>query len=180
VGSCRRPRSSTTCGTTPSAATGASRWPTSGTCAASSRRPGPASSTRCAGWGTRCGSRPEVSLRARLLLGMAVVAAVLVVSALAITRSTRDHLLGQVDDQLRAAIPRVGDDPARQALAPRLSELYVGRVTTDGRHVAVLLPDLEGEGAPLPQIDAGDVDRLARGAIITVPSDGDTRYRLAG
>ncbi|HLT16309.1 MAG TPA: HAMP domain-containing sensor histidine kinase [Acidimicrobiales bacterium] len=121
-----------------------------------------------------------MSLRARLLLGMAVVAAVLVVSALAITRSTRDHLLGQVDDQLRAAIPRVGDDPARQALAPRLSELYVGRVTTDGRHVAVLLPDLEGEGAPLPQIDAGDVDRLARGAIITVPSDGDTRYRLAG
>lgn len=121
-----------------------------------------------------------MSLRARLLLGMGVVAVVLVVSALAITRSTRDHLLDQVDDQLRAAIPRVDDEPGRSAIAPRLSRLYVGRVTSDGRHVAVLLPDLDGEGAPLPRLDEDDVDRLAAGAIITVPSDGDTRYRLAG
>jgi hypothetical protein len=52
-----------------------------------------------------------VSLRARVLLGMAAIAAVLVVSALAITRSTRDHLLEQVDDQLQAALPRVSDCP---------------------------------------------------------------------
>src|SRR5690554_5688308 len=99
---------------------------------------------------------------------MAVIAAVLVVSALAITRSTRDHLLQQVDDQLRAALSRLGDEPGGPLLTPRLSDLYVGQVEPDGRHVAVLLPDIEGDTAPLPQLRAADVTTLASGAITTV------------
>jgi two-component system OmpR family sensor kinase len=44
-----------------------------------------------------------VSLRARLLAGFAAVAVVLVTVAVLITSATRDHLVGQVDDRLRAA-----------------------------------------------------------------------------
>ena len=83
-----------------------------------------------------------MSLRARVLLGMAAIAVVLVVSALAITRSTRDHLLDQVDDQLQAALPRVSDGPQGAGPTPRLSQLYVGRIDRDGQLVTVLLPDL--------------------------------------
>lgn len=121
-----------------------------------------------------------MSLRARLLLGMAAIAAVLVVSALAITRSTRDHLLEQVDDQLRAAVPRVGDGREGAGPTPRLSQLYVGRIGGDGQLVTVLLPDLEGDTAPTPALDAADVAALQAGAIVTVPSDGGTRYRVIG
>ncbi len=121
-----------------------------------------------------------MSLRARLLLGMAAIAAVLVVSALVITRSTRDHLLDQVDDQLRAAVPRVGDGSGGAGPTPRLSQLYVGRIGGDGRLVTVLLPDLEGDTAPTPELDAGDVAALQAGALVTVPSSGDIRYRVVG
>lgn len=121
-----------------------------------------------------------MSLRARLLLGMAAVAAVLVLSALVITRSTRDHLLGQVDDQLRAAVPRVGDGRSAAGPALRLSQLFVGRVGGDGQLVTVLLPDLEGDAVPIPALDAADVAALQAGAIVTVPSSGDIRYRLIG
>jgi len=121
-----------------------------------------------------------VSLRARVLLGMAAIAVVLVVSALAITRSTRDHLLDQVDDQLQAALPRVSDGPQGAGPTPRLSQLYVGRIGGDGQLVTVLLPDLEGDTAPTPQLDRADLAALDAGAIVTVGSDGDSRYRVIG
>ena len=59
-----------------------------------------------------------VSLRARLLLGTALIALVLAVAAVAIARATRAHLVDQVDAQLqqrRAA----GRQPARAASATR-------------------------------------------------------------
>ena len=121
-----------------------------------------------------------MSLRARVLLGMAAIAVVLVVSALAITRSTRDHLLDQVDDQLQAALPRVSDGPQGAGPTPRLSQLYVGRIGGDGQLVTVLLPDLEGDTAPTPQLDRADLAALDAGAIVTVGSDGDIRYRVIG
>ena len=121
-----------------------------------------------------------MSLRARVLLGMAAIAVVLVVSALAITRSTRDHLLDQVDDQLQAALPRVSDGPQGAGPTPRLSQLYVGRIDRDGQLVTVLLPDLEGDTAPTPELDRADLAALDAGAIITVGSDGDIRYRVIG
>ena len=42
-----------------------------------------------------------MSLRARLLLGMALIAVVLTVAAVAIARTTRANLVDQVDAQLR-------------------------------------------------------------------------------
>ena len=44
-----------------------------------------------------------MSLRARLLVGMAVVAVVLVGAAVFIARSTEADLVARVDDQLRSA-----------------------------------------------------------------------------
>ena len=45
----------------------------------------------------------ELSLRTRLLAGMAVVAVVLVAVALIVTTTTSGHLVDQVDDRLEAA-----------------------------------------------------------------------------
>ncbi|HWJ98798.1 MAG TPA: hypothetical protein VNQ33_11605, partial [Acidimicrobiales bacterium] len=47
-----------------------------------------------------------MSLRARLLLGMAVVAVVLVVASLSITRATEHNLIRQVDQQLARSGPQ--------------------------------------------------------------------------
>ncbi len=41
-----------------------------------------------------------MSLRARLIVAMAVVGVLLVLATVAITRTTEDHLVGQLDDQL--------------------------------------------------------------------------------
>lgn len=123
-----------------------------------------------------------MSLRARLLLGMGVVAAVLALSAAAITRATRDHLIDQVDAQLLAAGHRVPGGPTGPdgAAAPRLSELYVGQVDTSGELLTIRHPDLRGDTAPTPQPDDGDLDALRAGQLVTVPSDGEDRYRLLG
>lgn len=125
-----------------------------------------------------------MSLRARLLLGMAVTAVVLVLSALVIAGTTRAHLIDQVDAQLRAAQPQLRSllrpgEPPTGAPTPQLSDLYVGVVGPQGVLTTVHAPDLRGGDAPLPVVDVGDVARLRSGAAATVDSDRDgSRYRL--
>jgi two-component system OmpR family sensor kinase len=125
-----------------------------------------------------------VSLRARLLLGTLVIAIVLVVSAAVIARSTRSHLVAQVDEQLEDAGPRLRagpgpDDDGVGPGAPRLSDVYVGVVNRQGELTTVHAPDLRGDTAPLPRPDAADVEALREGQAVTVRSDdGDTSYRL--
>ncbi len=129
-----------------------------------------------------------MSLRARLLLGMAVIAIVLVTSAAVIARSTRVHLVAQVDAQLQDARPRLRDGPAdgpagpgRPALAdaPRLSNLYVGAISREGQLTTIYAPDLRGDAAPVPRVDAADVAALRQGRTITVGSDDRrTDYRM--
>ncbi|MFZ6004350.1 MAG: sensor histidine kinase [Actinomycetota bacterium] len=130
-----------------------------------------------------------MSLRARLLLGMAVLAAVLALSAVAITRTTRDHLVEQVDTQLREASPQLrsligqqgpdGPGAPTDEPTPRLSNLYVGVITRLGELTTLHAPDLQGDAAPLPVVTAADVERLLAREAITVPSDeSDSRYRL--
>ncbi|MET0728947.1 MAG: HAMP domain-containing sensor histidine kinase [Acidimicrobiales bacterium] len=117
-----------------------------------------------------------MTLRSRLLLGTAVIAAVLALSAVVITRSTRAHLVDQVDEQLRAAGPRLRDRIVGGG--PRLSEIYVGRIDGMGALATTFAPDLRGDTAPRPQLGAADVEALAEGEVITVGSEGDTRYRM--
>jgi two-component system OmpR family sensor kinase len=123
-----------------------------------------------------------VSLRARLLLGMAVVAAVLALSGVVIARSTRAHLIAQVDTQLRDARPQLGGpggaNPDQDDPTPQLSNLYVGLITPAGVLTNVHAPDLRGDTAPLPEVGPDDIAQLRRGDAVTVSSDGDSRYRL--
>lgn len=129
-----------------------------------------------------------MSLRARLLLGSAVLALVLVVAGVAVVGTTRDHLVAQVDRQLRAAAPMPGVpgpriavpvDPTTDAAAPeRRSPLYVAVVEGDTVR-PVFLPDLAGESVAVPDIDA-DTARLAAltGELFTAPAPGASSYRV--
>lgn len=121
-----------------------------------------------------------MSLRARLLLGMAMVAMVLTLSAVAITRATRTHLVDQIDAQLLEAGPRLRSGPGAggDGQAPRFSSLYVGFLSTDDELSAIHVPDLVAGDAPIPEITADQADALRDGEAVTVDSDQDTRYRL--
>jgi len=124
-----------------------------------------------------------VSLRARLLAGMVVVAAVLGVAAVAITRTTERHLIDRVDDQLRAAGapgPIGRFDPRGPGLGPeRLSSLYAAHVARTGAVRTIFTPNLTGEDLPLPVLDPEMADAAAAtGAAFTVDAEGDElRYR---
>ncbi len=125
-----------------------------------------------------------MSLRARVLAGLAVVALVLGVVLVVITRSTQADLLRQVDAQLDSAVaPARGlaDDPSGGGPpegARPLTPLYVGRV--DGDVVrTVVAPNLSGDDTPLPEITAHQArDAVADGESFTVDSDEPgARYR---
>jgi two-component system, OmpR family, sensor kinase len=132
-----------------------------------------------------------VSLRARVLVGMAMVAVVLAVGAIAITRTIESQLLDRVDEQLEtAARPQlVGIEQylrRNRVLSPsdggppeRLSSLYEGMVGPDGTIVTLFAPNLT-EGAPLPDIDADRaISAASAGEPFTVGSQGsDLRYRV--
>lgn len=123
-------------------------------------------------------------LRTRLLLGMATIALVLAVAAAVITQLTRDHLTSQVDEELRAVgvrITQVGQlDTTTVTPANRLSDLFVGRLTEDGRLVTVAAPERR-PGTPRPRLDPGDVEALRAGRIITTGgTDGAADFRLIG
>jgi two-component system OmpR family sensor kinase len=132
-----------------------------------------------------------MSLRARLLLGMGAIALVLVLAGAAIARTTERHLVSQVDDQLRDAGPALnalprsdqqpgyGGPPDGGTQAPRLSRLYVGRITADGALVTLYAPDLSGEEGSAPALSAGDIAALRSGDAITARTEnGDAEYRV--
>ena len=124
-----------------------------------------------------------MSLRARLLLGAALIALVLAVAAVAITRATRSHLVDQIDAQLSNGVQQVGNRPGGFGEAPTgegappLSRYYVGVLTADGELVAV--PRLTNADAPSPRLDETAVDALRAGRTVTVPSDDSSvDYRM--
>lgn len=123
-----------------------------------------------------------MSLRARLLLGAAVIAAVLGVSAVVIARTTRAHLVAQVDEQLRLAGPGLGDEPGAPGPGgdhpPSLSRFFVGVISAEDDTV-LRVETLTSDDAPSPRLDAGDIEELRAGRTITVASD-DARvdYRI--
>jgi two-component system OmpR family sensor kinase len=132
-----------------------------------------------------------MSLRTRLLAGMALVAVVLGVAAVIITRTTRAHLIDQVDAQLADAIAperlldRIGNrqpqgGPDQQGDRPRRSELYLAAVDADGDILVIDSPDLYQDDPPLPSLDGQEALRAAgSGEPFTVGSnDGSGSYRL--
>jgi two-component system OmpR family sensor kinase len=128
-----------------------------------------------------------MSLRGRLLLGMALIAVVLGLAALVIERTTEAHLIHQVDAQLHGAGSQLpprgqlnpgtgpGTAPGGQGQTtdpgapspPRFSDVYVGRVSVEGVLSTLYASDLRDD---TPVIDDHDVERLRAGADITVGS----------
>ena len=124
-----------------------------------------------------------MSLRARLLLGMAVVAAVLVIASLAITRATERNLIQQVDQQLDRAVPlgrrgELGEGPDEQNRPP--SALYVAWLDPrTGKITTLLLPNtVDDDDASPPDLTVGEAaDRLDRPPFTVGSQDSDLRYR---
>ena len=125
-----------------------------------------------------------MSLRARLLIGTALIAVVLGVAAFAIARTTRANLIDQVDTQLQSAGPQLGGGPGggpggSGRGGPRLSNFYLGVISASGNLITRAAPELIGAVAPEPILDDGAVEALRAGRIVTVRSDDpDIDYRM--
>ena len=80
----------------------------------------------------------RLSLRARVLAGIALVVVALAVSAVIVTTTTRAHLIDQVDDRLATAgaPDRIHDGPPREPPTgyERRSDVYEGRLDDNGEH----------------------------------------------
>ena len=142
-------------------------------------------------------ARPSGRCRcaARLLVGMAVVAVVLVGAAVIITRTTEAHLVDQVDAQLDAAGPSVrdagfdprgrGGRPGRRR-PPERPQLAVRRRRRRRRRASTLLatPNLQRRGPRRPgdhrrRVLAGHRDRRAVHRRQRTPTSG-TALPVAG
>jgi two-component system OmpR family sensor kinase len=128
-----------------------------------------------------------VSLRVRVLAGVALIAVVLGLVLAVITRTTQANMLDQVDAQLANAVgPVRGFDlgfgrprPGGSENQPRrLTSLFVGYVDGDVLRPLVV-PNLSGDDASLPTVSADEAVIGARsGAPFTVGSDdSDLRFR---
>jgi two-component system OmpR family sensor kinase len=138
-----------------------------------------------------------VSLRSRVLAGIAVIAVMLGVVTVAITKITENNLLSQVDRQLTAAVGPIrdlddfgrseggaggSDDQAPNDKRPpsrSLSSLYVGIV--DGADVdTVLTPNLREDAQSVPDIGVDQAVASAdSGRAFTVgAAEGSLNYRV--
>jgi two-component system, OmpR family, sensor kinase len=120
-----------------------------------------------------------VSLRARLLVGMAVVAAVLVGAAVFIARTTESDLVARVDDQLQSVQDPLRRAPLGQEDDGAFSSLFVGVVQGDTLQTFAT-PNVTGDD-PLPRIPVERVATVAedgRSRLFTVGSDAGVRFRV--
>ena len=129
-----------------------------------------------------------MSLRARLIVAMAVVGIVLVLAAIAITTTTESHLLGQLDDRLQEVAVRQQGFGARPASGRRLPErrrtgqLVLRRLRRPHRRDRAARQGGVEERVPArPEASrSNDIANLAPGehAYFSVSSDGGPRYRV--
>ena len=131
-----------------------------------------------------------MSLRARVLLGLAVIAAVLVIAASVIIRTTQSYLVAQVDDQLTALAGPQGEmfGSGRRPTPPsgtvqqfpeRLSPLYTG-VVVNGAVEMIQEPNFSTEGSALPAIDAEQATAAAAShePFTASSPDGSAQWRV--
>lgn len=125
-----------------------------------------------------------MSLRARLLLGMAVVAVVLVFASLAITRATEHNLISQVDQQLTKSGPqaRMGDyggGGGGEGKGGPPSALYIARFDTETGELQTLYVSSSSESSSPPDLTLGEAaDHDGAGPFTVSARDGDLRYRV--
>jgi two-component system OmpR family sensor kinase len=114
-----------------------------------------------------------MSLRSRLLAGMAVVAIVLIGAALVITSTTRTSLVDRVDAQLTSAVisPQRGfggpgdGDPNASGQPTYFTNFYVGLVGATGKVATVTTPAFGDTNRPLPKFST----KVALAAVAVSP-----------
>ncbi len=127
-----------------------------------------------------------MSLRARLIVAMAVVGVVLVLAAIAITTTTESHLLGQLDDRLQEVAlrqqgfgpgPRPGGDFRDDG---PVSSFYVAFVDSTGASEVHDKAVSRDGYQPDPKLPVNEIANLGPGqhAYYSVKSDGGPRYRV--
>ncbi len=130
-----------------------------------------------------------MSLRTRLLAGMAIVSLVLVVTSLVVVRTTENHLVDQIDRQLASVpmrnfaasggLPTPPPDDAQPRVGNLPTPLYGARL--DGGEFTVLFaPSVSAAGLGRPQLSVRTVTQAARdGRPITVSSTtGSDHFRV--
>ena len=94
-----------------------------------------------------------MTLRARLLTGMAAIAVVLVLAAGFIARTTEQHLVDQVDSQLTLAQAPPPTRPGPRGFQERLSSVFVGAFDRrTGELFIYAEPTLSGDAPPVPEL----------------------------
>lgn len=136
-----------------------------------------------------------MTLRARLLAGVGLVALVLVVVSAVVTATTRAQLLDQVDDRLTQLSPDVrffdrapppivpsdGDAPPgerRDPFAERISDVYEGIVGADGVLRTFYAPNVGDRIYAPPDLENVELPATST-AVFTVDAvDGGVTYRV--
>jgi two-component system OmpR family sensor kinase len=124
-----------------------------------------------------------MSLRARLIVAMAVVGIVLVFAAIAITRTTKSYLVSQLDDRLEETastsehLPR---GPGPQPGLGRFSPFFIARYYNEDVFSLDSVPNTSGAETPLPDIPVDRVLALEPGEreFFSVGSQGGPRYQV--
>ena len=97
-----------------------------------------------------------MSLRARLLAGMAVVSFVLVAAAVIIARTTESYLVDRVDDQLALVPARFGSVDQFPGLPlggqPQTPSAFFSAQIVDGSVVVRFRPSVVASGSGTPRI----------------------------
>lgn len=133
-----------------------------------------------------------MTLRARVLLGLGLIAVVLVTVAVLVARTTEAYLVDQVDQQLADVAGSSRDlgwiggrpgfrPPPGAGFGPdRPSSVYAALVDGDGNVDPQFTPNFGGEESGPPLIDPDEARQASeQGSIYTTPSeDGASRYRV--
>lgn len=143
-----------------------------------------------------------LSLRTRVLTGLCIIALVLGGVSVAITTTTRNHLIGQVDHRLEAALQPERNEqfgvfpwPQLDAIQPggdgdsrrsrhsdngleRLSSMYEGLLLADGTLLTFFEPNVPGEHFSVPDIDQSAASSGEWPRTIAAVR-GDVKYRVS-
>ena len=136
-----------------------------------------------------------MSLRSRVLVGLALIALVATVAAVAVTMTTRDYLVSQLDERLLAFsgqamghLASPGDlDKYLSGLPPvdqespdpneRPSDALGGFLWADGTYQPLFAPNVFDDESSLPTIDTATLSTTGL-TYVTVPGTGDEEYRV--
>ena len=117
-----------------------------------------------------------LTLRTRLLVGLALIAAMQVVAAFMVVAMTSEELLDQIDERLTAAAQLTTDND--QARIERINDVYQGIVDDNGV-LTTLNPSLDrGDIVPPPELSSASIQAAAGRPFTVEAQRGQNEYRI--